>query len=180
MLVRIRTGRVKVYRLLPTGRAVTLYLFGPGDVFGFLPFLDGLGYPAYAQALEDVEAEVMARSALLRLLRAEPDLAVTLISLLGQRLRAAFDLIQALSTPTARARVAGALVPLLPSCPSSTTGSPEVHLPVSAHEFAGALGLTPEAFSRALTAMAQDGILERSGPTSYRILDPAALEAERA
>jgi len=31
-----------------------------------------------------------------------------------------------------------------------------------------------------MTAMAQDGILERSGPTSYRILDPAALEAERA
>jgi CRP/FNR family transcriptional regulator len=180
MLVRIKTGRVKVYRLLPNGRAVTLYLFGPDDVFGFLPFLDGQEYPAYAQALEDVEAEVMARSALLQALRAEPDLAVTLIGLLGQRLRAAFDLIRDLSTPTARARVARALCALISPDPASGPAPPEVRLPVSAHEFAGALGLSPEAFSRALTAMAQDGLLERTGPTSYRVLDPAALEEEGA
>ena len=94
LLVAIRTGRVKIYRLLPNGRAVTLLLFGPDDVFGFLPFLDGRPYPAYAQAIDDVEAEVMPRSALLQVLRAEPDLAATLIALLGERLRAAFDLIQ--------------------------------------------------------------------------------------
>lgn len=175
MLVVLKTGRVKVYRMLPTGRMVTLFLFGPGDVFGFLPFLDGQGYPAYAEAMENVEAEVMARSTLLQVLQADPDLAVTLIALLGQRLRTAFDQIRILSTPGARARVAAALFALLSDTPSGST-SGEVRLPVTAHEFAGALGLVPETYSRALTTLVQDGILERIGPAHYRVLDQAALE----
>jgi len=114
MLVALRSGRVKIYRLLPNAREVTLFHFGPGDLFGFLPFLDGQAYPAYAQAMDDVEADVMARTTLLQALRAEPDLAVTLIALLGGRLRSAFDLVQSMSTPGAQARVAQALLALVP------------------------------------------------------------------
>ena len=148
MLVAIRTGRVKIYRLLPNGRAVTLLLFGPDDVFGFLPFLDGRPYPAYAQALDDVEAEVMPRSALLQALRTEPDLAATLIALLGERLRAAFDLIQGMSTRGVRARVAAALLPLLAEAPKGADPI-VIALPVTAHEFAGAIGVAPVTLSLA-------------------------------
>ena len=174
MLVAIRTGRVKVYRLLPTGRAVTLYLFAPGDVFGFMPFVDGGPYPAYAQAIEDVEAEVMARSTLLQALRAEPELGVRLLSLLGQRLREAFELIQSLSTPGARARVAAALLALVPEG-GKPAGPVEIKLPVTAHEFAGALGLAPETLSRALTSLADERLLERVGAGRFRLLDLSAL-----
>lgn len=174
MLVAIRTGRVKVYRLLPNGRAVTLYLFGPDDVFGFLPFLDGQPYPAYAQAIEDVEAEVMPRSTLLQALRSEPELALTLIAFLGRRLRTAFDLIQGMSTPGARARVASTLLPLISE--TEHGGPVVIKLPVTAHDFAGAIGIAPETFSRALSSLADDGILERAGPGRYRVLDRQALE----
>ena len=175
LLVAIRTGRVKIYRLLPNGRAVTLLLFGPGDVFGFLPFLDGRPYPAYAQALDDVEAEVMPRSALLQALRAEPDLAATLIALLGERLRAAFDLIQGMSTRGVRARVAAALLPLLAE-PHQVGDPIVIALPVTAQEFAGAIGVAPETFSRALKALFDEGILAREGPGRYRVHDRPALE----
>ena len=175
MLVALRTGRVKVYRLLPGGREVTLYIFGPGDVFGFLPFLDGQAYPAYAQALEDVEADVVARATLLQVLRSEPELSVTLIGLLGRRLRASFDLIRSLSMPGARARVAQALLPLVPPR-EAPPFRPLIHLPVSAHDFASAIGMTPETFSRALTSLVQDGILERNGSGRYRVLDVEELK----
>ncbi|MCG6956870.1 MAG: Crp/Fnr family transcriptional regulator [Gemmatimonadetes bacterium] len=175
MLVALRSGRVKIYRLLPNAREVTLLLFGPGDVFGFLPLLDGQNYPAYAQALEEAEADVMARTTLLRVLRAEPELAVTLLGLLGGRLRAAFDLIRSMSTPGAQTRVAQALLALLPP-EAALTGNPVVvRLPVSAHEFAGALGLVPETLSRALTGLVRDGVLQRAGTGRYRILDVAVL-----
>ena len=175
LLVAIRTGRVKIYRLLPNGRAVTLLLFGPDDVFGFLPFLDGRPYPAYAQAIDDVVAEVMPRSALLQALRAEPDLAATLIALLGERLRAAFDLIQGMSTRGVKARVAAALLPLIAE--AAEGGDPVViALPVTAHEFAGAIGIAPETLSRALKALSREGILGRAGPGRYRVLDRRALE----
>jgi CRP/FNR family cyclic AMP-dependent transcriptional regulator len=167
MLVAVRSGRVKIYRLLPTGRLVTIFLFAPGDVFGFMPFIDGGPYPAYAQAMEAVEAEVMARSTLLQALRAEPDLAPRLLSLLGKRLRDAFDLIASLSTPGARARVAAALLALVPE--GAEPSQPVVvTLPVTAHEFAGALGLA---------SLANERLLQRAGAGRYRILDLAALEA---
>ncbi len=176
MLVAVKSGRVKVYRLLPSGRAVTLDLFAPGDVFGFMPFVDGEPYPAYAQAIEDVEAEVMARVTLLQALRAEPELGVRLLSLLGKRLREAFELIRSLSTPGARARVAAALLALVPEG-QTPAGPVEVRLPVTAHEFAGALGLAPETLSRALTSLADEHLLERAGAARYRLLDLPALQA---
>ena len=43
MLVALQRGQVRIYRLMPRGKAVTLFLFGPGEVFGFLPFFDGSG-----------------------------------------------------------------------------------------------------------------------------------------
>lgn len=117
----------------------------------------------------------MARTALLRILRAEPDLAITLIGLLGGRLRAAFDLIRSMPTPGAQTRVAQALLALA-SPEAAVTGNPVlVRLPVSAHEFAGALGLVPETLSRALTGLVREGVLERAGIGRYRILDMVAL-----
>jgi CRP/FNR family transcriptional regulator len=175
MLVVLKAGRVKVYRVLPEGREVTLFIFGPGDVFGFLPFLDGQAYPAHARALEDVQAEVMARATLLQVFESEPELAVTLIGLLGNRLRACFDLIRSLSMPGARARVAQALLALGP-LDGATTDRPLISLPVSAQEFAGAIGIVPETFSRAMTSLVQKGILERVGSGRYQVLDLEELQ----
>jgi CRP-like cAMP-binding protein len=175
MLVSLKKGQVKVFRLLPSGRNVTLYILGPGDLFGFLPFLDGQAYPASALAIEDVEADVMGRGTLLQALRDEPELAAALIGLLGRRLRASFDLILSLSMSSARARVAQALLTIVPPR-DPATGHRVIDLPVSAQEFAGAIGIVPETFSRVLTNLVQDGILERDGSGRYRVLDLDRLE----
>jgi len=176
MLVAIDRGRVKIYRLLPTGRAITLYLFGPNDVFGFLPFLDGLPYPAHAQAIDDVDARVMARPELLAALRAEPELAGALVEFLGRRLRSAFELILGLSAPGARVRVASALLQLIPENAEQTIPI-SIKLPVSAHELAGVIGVAPETFSRAITSLVEDGVLNRESKGRYRVLDLENLRA---
>ena len=173
-LVAIRSGHVKVYRLLPTGRAVTLFVLGPGDVFGFLPFLDGEPYPAYAQAIDDVSADVMPRAELLAAVRSDPEVAVTLISLLGRRLRDAFDRIENQSTPGVLARVASAILALVPSDASSSAAI-LVELPVSASEFAAAIGVSAETFSRAVSKLATDGVLHRIGPGRLQVMDIKGL-----
>lgn len=175
LLVAVRSGRVKVYRLLPTGRAVTLFLFGPDDVFGFLPFLDGGAYPAYAQALDDVTADVMPRAALLDAVKERPEAALTLFSLLGRRLREAFDRIENLSTPGVVPRVAAALHALRPVAGGLNCHA-IVEFPVSAAELAAAIGITPETLSRAVSRLVADGVVHRVGPRRLQILDPAALE----
>jgi CRP-like cAMP-binding protein len=175
LLVALETGRVKIYRLLPTGRAVTVFIFGPGDVFGFLPFLDGEPYPAYAQALEDAQAQVMSRDELLSAVRADPLVAVALIGLVGRRLRDAMQRIESLSSPGVLPRVASALVALLPDAGDHGGAARIIRLPVSGGEFAAALGITPETLSRSLTRLVSARVLHRLGPGRFQVLDPEAL-----
>lgn len=174
MLVALEAGRVKIYRVLPAGSAVTIYLFGPGDVFGFMPFLDGRPYPASAQALEDLTALVVSRSDLRAAFERDPQLALALVKLLATRLREAFDRIERSSVPEVLPRVAAALASLLPE--DSTPCPPVViHLPVRAREFAGAIGVAPESFSRAVTRLVREGVLHRLAPRRYQVLDPVSL-----
>jgi CRP-like cAMP-binding protein len=174
LLVVLDTGRVKIYRLLPTGRAVTVFIFGPGDVFGFLPFLDGEPYPAYAQALEEVEAQVMSRDQLLAAVRADPHVALTLIGLIGRRLREAMERIESVSSPGVLPRVAVALVALLPDA-GALDAAGIIRLPVSGGEFAAAIGMTPETLSRSLTKLVSARVLHRLGQGRFQVLDPEAL-----
>jgi CRP/FNR family transcriptional regulator len=177
MLVALDSGRVKIYRLLPTGRAVTVFIFGPGEVFGFLPFLDGEPYPAYAQALEDVDAQVMSRDQLLAAVHEDPQIAVALIGLVGRRLRDAMRLLESISSPGVLPRVASALAALMPD--SRDVGRAGIiRLPVSGAEFAGAIGITPETLSRSLTRLVSAGVIHRLGPGRFQVLDPGALHRE--
>lgn len=178
MLVALESGRVKVYRVLPNGNAVTLYLFGPGDVFGFMPFLDGRPYPASAQALEPATALVMPRSALLGAFEREPSVALALVQLLATRLREAFDRIEHASVPEALPRVASAIASLLPE--GTVAATVVVNLPVRARELAAAIGVAPESFSRAVTKLVSSGVLHRLGPRRLQVLDPARLRAAAA
>jgi CRP-like cAMP-binding protein len=175
LLVVLDTGRVKVYRLLPSGRAVTVFLFGPGDVFGFLPFLDGEPYPAYAQALGDVEAEVMSRDRLVAAVRTDPEVAIALLRLLGRRLREALARIEGLSGPGVLPRVAEALVALLPGPKDPSAAARILRLPVSGNEFAAAIGVTPETLSRSLTKLVEARVLHRLGRGRFQVLDVEAL-----
>jgi CRP/FNR family transcriptional regulator len=175
LLVALESGRVKIYRLLPTGRAVTMFIFGPGDVFGFLPFLDGEPYPGFAQALEDAEAQVMSRDELLSAVRADPQLAIALIGLVGRRLREAMRRIEGLSSPGVLPRVASALVALLPDSRGPGAAAAIIRLPVSGGEFAAAVGITPETLSRSLTRLVSARVLHRLGPGRFQVLDPEAL-----
>jgi CRP-like cAMP-binding protein len=175
LLVSLESGRVKIYRLLPNGRSVTVFIFGPGDVFGFLPFLDGEPYPAYAEALEDTEARVMSRDELLSAVREDPQLAVALIGLLGRRLREAMRHVESLSTPGVLPRVASALTALLADAREGGGRAGIIRLPVSGGEFAAALGITPETLSRSLTKLVAARILHRLGPGQFQVLDSEAL-----
>ncbi len=177
MLVALEAGRVKIYRVLPGGSAVTLYLFGPGDVFGFMPFLDGRPYPASAQALGEVTAMVVSRDDLQGAFRKDPEVALALVRLLATRLRQAFDRIERSSVPEVLPRVAAALATLVPE---EAPAGPllVIELPVRSSEFAGAIGVAPESLSRAITKLVEAGTLHRLAPRRYQVLDLAALRRE--
>ena len=60
-MISIVTGKVKIFRPISNGKYASIYIFGSGDTFGFLPFIDGSPYPVSAEVLEDTQALVMTR-----------------------------------------------------------------------------------------------------------------------
>lgn len=177
MVLAIERGRVKIFREPSRGQPVTLYIFGPGEVFGFMPLIDGGPYPASARALDELEALVLTREQLAQALAQRPDLALALLSLLGRRLREAFERVEAGSTRGTQVRVAAALDALLSEQPGSASATALITLPVAASELAAAIGISAESFSRAVTRLARQGLVHRLGPRRLQILDRAGLRA---
>jgi len=174
-MITIITGKVKIFRSLPNGKQASIYIFGSGDTFGFLPFIDGGPYPASAEVLEDTHAQIMTRGKLLSAMREDPEIAIFLMGQLAKRLRGAFDQIERISTRGVLPRVAAALASL--SAQTGKTNRLEIiSLPVSSHDYAELTGLTPESFSRGITRLVDMGILHRLRANTFQILDPQRLE----
>ncbi len=173
-LVILDAGRIKAVRASAEGRTVLLYVFGPGNVFGLLPFVDQSAAPATAIAVEAVRTREISYPALREAIRREPEVAMALLGVLGRRLREAMARAEATSHHGAVARVAAALLLLVPrEAPRPLV----LDIPRPRYAFAADLDLTAESFSRALSRLVKAGVLRRLGGSRVQVLDPAALEA---
>lgn len=177
-LVLLERGRVKAVRGMPDGSSVLLYVFGPGDLFGFLPFVDGGPYPATTIAVDDVEARVMSRTDLHRAVRENPQVATVLLRALGTRLRQAFSRLGDQAQGSSIVRAAAALSLLLPAEAPGPATIIEVPRPI--HSFAADLGMTAETFSRAVTRLVEAGLVRRLSSPRLQILDPRQLRTVAA
>ena len=172
-LVLLDHGRVKVVRVLPDGSSVLLYVFSAGDIFGFLPFVDGGPYPATSIAVDAVDARVMSRSALRQAIQKDPQVAMVLLGALGKRLRQAFGRLGDQAQRSSLARVAAALSLLLPADADASLTVIDVPTPI--HDFAADVGMTAETFSRAVTRLVAAGLLHRLSPSRLQVLNAQQL-----
>jgi len=174
-MVLLIQGRVKAVRVLPDGSSVLLYVFSRGDIFGFLPFVDGGPYPATAIAVDDVDARVMSRSELRQAIHEDPPVAMVLLGALGKRLRQAFGRLGDQAQRSSIARVAAALSLLLPAIDHAATTLIDVPHPI--HDFAKDVGMTAETFSRAVTQLVEAGVLHRLLSPRIQVLDVQRLRS---
>ncbi|MGB9764197.1 MAG: Crp/Fnr family transcriptional regulator [Candidatus Saccharicenans sp.] len=176
-LVRLKKGRVKIYRIASNGSEVTLFIMKPNDIFGFLPLIDNEPYPVSAKALDDLEALVISHDLLSQIIKKDTTLTLALLRYLAGYLRISFDGLLRLSATSAQGRVASALLGL--AAESGEIKDPEpttIRLPISAKEFASLLGLTPESFSRKIKELTDLKIIEKLGDNKYRLINQAKLE----
>jgi CRP/FNR family transcriptional regulator len=60
-LFLVASGRIRIFKLSPSGREQLLAVEGSGSSFAELPVFDGGNYPASASALEDAELLFISR-----------------------------------------------------------------------------------------------------------------------
>jgi len=167
------SGQLKLYRSSAEGKEQTLQLLGQGDPFGLCTAFATDSFPATAMAIEDAAVLLIPGTVMEAIARQEPALLFNIIQILSQRLKDSMTLIESLALKEIPGRLASFLRHELPK--GAAERKTTVELTISQRELAKILGSTPEALSRALRKMANDGILSTAGRV-ITILDHKALE----
>ena len=155
------SGQLKLYRSSPEGKEQTLQLLGQGDPFGLCTAFATDSFPASAMAIEDSAVLLIPGTVMETTARQEPALLFNIIQILSQRLKDSMTLIESLALKEIPGRLASFLCQLLPK--ETANKKTSVELTISQRELSKILGATPEALSRALRKMANDGILSTAG-----------------
>ena len=167
------SGQLKLYRSSAEGKEQTLQLLGPGDPFGLCTAFATESFPASAMAIVESAVLLIPGTVMEATARQEPALLLNIIQILSQRLKDSMTLIESLALKEIPGRLASFLRHALPKGAADRNSA--VELTISQRELAKILGATPEALSRALRKMANDGILATAGRT-ITILNHKALE----
>lgn len=87
-LLILRRGRVRIYKLSPEGRALTLLVLQPRAIFGEMMLVDEWVQDSFAEAMAECEVGALGRIDLRQLLGAYPAVALRFMEVMSQRLRA--------------------------------------------------------------------------------------------
>lgn len=151
-MMAITSGRVEVSILTVSGTKSILGVFGPGTLLGDIACLDGRERSADVVALSAVEVMRIARADVLRMLADDPRSAQLVIEALCQKVRNATEVLELRVLPTAKARLANALVRLMDS------SGEEGRVRVSQSWLGNYSGLTRENVNRQLRAWSKEGV----------------------
>ena len=162
-LYLVASGKIRIFKLSPSGREQVLAVEGPGSSFAELPVFDGGNYPAAASALEDTEVLFISRKDFQNFCREHPDVALKVIAVVGSRLRRLVGIIEELSFTTVRQRLISLIVRLAQADGMPSKEGIRVELTKSHQDLASELGTVRELVSRNLGRLQAEGFLDVEG-----------------
>lgn len=156
-------GRLKVFRTSPRGREQVLHVEGPGATLGEVPLFDRGGYVASATTLSAARLIWVPRRELEDLCREHPEVALAIIATMARRVRAFAGLAGDLALRPVQARLGRLLLEEARRVGRQTPRGLELTLPGTRDEIAARIGTVREPASRALSALARQGLVTVSG-----------------
>jgi CRP/FNR family transcriptional regulator, dissimilatory nitrate respiration regulator len=171
----IASGRVKLFRLLPTGKDVILHVFGKGDPVGAVAAYTDRPFPASAVALEDVVCVAIPRAAFFRLLESHPSLVRGLLLGLTVRLMELTNRVAELSGSRIVPRFARLFLKLGTEMGRQERGGTFIPLALSRQELADMTGTTIETAIRIMSKWGKEEVV-RTEKDGFVVLDRRVLE----
>ena len=160
----VETGWVKLYRINREGEETIIHVIAPGETFAEAAvFGSHRKYPVNAQYVEDCTLLAIPRSAFIKRITTNPDLALHILGAVSARQRSLIQQIEQLTVKDAPQRIGTFLLRL---CPPQTGGSVTVDLPYDKSLISRRLNIQPETFSRALKKLESCGVL----PDGHKIV----------
>lgn len=156
-------GSVKISAYHSDGREAVIAVLGPGDVFGELALFDQAPRSADATAIEDSEVLSLDTKAITEAIAAFPDLGLSLLRVLGRRLRHTNEALQDIAFFDVPGRVARRIADLAESYGQKTDEGVLIDLPLSQENLAQMVGATRESVNKALALLKRRGLVSRIG-----------------
>ncbi len=171
----IASGRVKIFKMMPTGKDIILEVFGAGDPLGAVAAYDGRPFPASAVALEDTTCVRIPRAAFFSLLEQHPSLVRGLMLGLTVRLVELTNRLAELSGGRIEPRFARLFLKLAGEMGRPDRGGTFIPLALSRQELADMTGTTIETCIRIMSRWGKQEIV-RTDKDGFVILDRKALD----
>ncbi|WP_020558584.1 Crp/Fnr family transcriptional regulator [Thiofilum flexile] len=170
----VTKGSMRLYRLTPEGKEKVIEIISPGQTFAEAVALLSKPYPVYASALESTELIAIPSQILRDQVQVNHELAFKMLASLSLRIHGFLNDIHTLSLATAQQKVAGYLLAFL----EQATDEQTIRLPATKAMIASRLGLQPETFSRVLSKMKEQGVIQED-KNQILILSSSALKQLR-
>lgn len=171
----IASGRVKIFKMMPSGKDVILEVFGHGDPLGAVAAYMGRPFPAAASALEDTTCVVIPRPAFFRLLEQHPSLVRGLLLGLTTRLVELTNRLAELTGGRIEPRFARLFLKLAGQMGRTERDGTFVPLALSRQELADLTGTTIETCIRIMSRWNKDEIV-RTEKDGFVVLNRDELE----
>ncbi|MCB5178649.1 Crp/Fnr family transcriptional regulator [Streptomyces antimicrobicus] len=170
----ILTGWTKVTVAGAGGYHALLALRGPGDIVGESAGVTGRPRSATVTALEPVQAVAIDQHGFHTFLAHRPRVALTLLGLTADRIRAADQRQLEFASMSVRERLAALLIDLSRTHGRRTEDGVEITVPLTKQELAGAVGASREMVQRQLRELRARGVVS-TGRRALVIVRPDVL-----
>ncbi len=170
----IRHGKIKLYRLSPSGQEKVIEIIGQGNTFAEALMFHAIPeYPVSAQAISELEVFAINNRAFLNILGQSIETCFQVMADISVRLKRHLNEIDALTLQNAALRVVNYLGYLIPE--GSRDGT-EITLPAAKNIIASRLSITPETLSRILHNLSGNGLISVDG-LHIKVYDVERLRA---
>ena len=157
----IKKGRVRVYRMSPDGKQLTLDIYEKGTILGDMSLLGQGRLPeAYAEAIDEGVICTITPDELRRLIERHPSIGVNVIRHLSRRLQAAERELEAMAYQRVDQRLARKLLDLGQRFGVSTERGTLIQARLTQQELAEMVGTTRETLAHTLADFRRRGLLE--------------------
>jgi CRP/FNR family cyclic AMP-dependent transcriptional regulator len=172
----LRSGRVRIYKLSPEGRALTLMVLEPVSIFGEMTLVGQWLYDTFAEAMSECVIGVIGRDTLRSILERYPQVAIAFMELMGRRLRTMEHKLTDIAFKSVPQRLASVLI----SLSGINSGSPVLSDPPSVvrythQQLAEMIGAYRETVTKAIGELRESGVLRIEGDTIL-LTDVARLQ----
>jgi CRP-like cAMP-binding protein len=156
----VMSGRVVLSRVTSEGKEIALASMEKGSVFGELSLLDGQARSTDAILAESGEMFVIERTMFLQTLEQNPAIAISLLRVLSQRLRATNRLVESVSFLELGPRLARLLLILAQHEEEDAEGNIKLASKYTQSELAKYIAASRESVSKQIAKWTRDGVIE--------------------